>query len=799
VFGSSVGSPLGPSFGSPSAPLLNEAEDPAGSPDPLAELLREGGVLAGGDLAVLLDWWRLDRRRGEPLADFLLRFGVLEGPAREGMPLLSRLRAGLSADRLSFDAGAAMELPLPDALFLAAPARSAEADSDEPPPSASGSLSASGPRSVAGSMSLTGSLSMTGRFTVRDLFEPFAVVADLSRPATVGSFAPAAGWMGLWPATVPPVAFRSDFSLSAGWREMSESALSRSRVRPAASAAPAATPATPAIPAAPDIITIEAASAETGEGTLPLRPGPAQRPPARPDPDDSRARRPNEPPPTLTGSSNDPRSLGAAGIPTPAHIAALADAGAGMPFVPASTGSSSRHESETPAVGINGGNGGQSGHAVPPRPPQTPASGPAITAPRPEGPSSRSNPKARGTGTGASGPGKRGRPKVGDRLGKCLLVEQVGKGASSIVFRAQHRTLDITVAVKVLVTDQAADPSVRKLLNREARLLARLDHPHIVRVLDYEDDGPFPYLILDFVEGMSLADLIQQSGRVHRERAVAIITQAAKGLAVASSIGIIHRDVKPANILVARDGTAKLTDLGLGAMTEGSTGESRHDLGLSSGKGTRLVGTVAYMSPEQATGGTTIDFRSDMYSLGATLYHAVCGRPPFTGTNPMEVMVKHVQEAPAPPEQLAPDVGRGLSAVILRMLEKTPPSGTAATTSCCPPCRPPTPTRSLPPAPPRATPAAADGASPGCSPCSAETRPTAAGATAETQGVGSRQSGVGNCGPSQTPTRSFRVRRPPTSARPAWSRWSRFRARPSTAATARSCGWSASPPPAGRS
>lgn len=261
-----------------------------------------------------------------------------------------------------------------------------------------------------------------------------------------------------------------------------------------------------------------------------------------------------------------------------------------------------------------------------------------------------------------------GLPRIGCIIGKCLLTELVGRGATGVVFRGLHRSLNIPVAVKVLhLGGLEHDASIRQQLRSEARLLAQLNHPHVVRVWDFDDEGAFPYLILEYVEGLSLAELIQQSGRLRWDRAREVISQVARGLAAATKLGIIHRDVKPANILLSRDGAAKLGDLGLAVVASTS---ALAQAGAASSE-TGMAGTAAYMSPEQARG-ESIDHRSDIYGLGATLYHAITGRLPFIGRSRMEVIMKHAREQPVPPHELVPELPPGVSTVLSRMLAKDP-------------------------------------------------------------------------------------------------------------------------------
>src|SRR4029079_18614222 len=160
---------------------------------------------------------------------------------------------------------------------------------------------------------------------------------------------------------------------------------------------------------------------------------------------------------------------------------------------------------------------------------------------------------------------RQGRPTSASTLGKCLLTARIGQGGAGVVYRAEHQTLHIDVAVKVLHAD-SADPTVRKGLRKEARLLAKLNHPNVVRLWDFDESSVPPYLVMEFVDGVTLADLITVEGSVPSERALGLVEQVAQALAAAQTLGIIHRDVKPANVLVAPDGTAKLTDLGLALM-----------------------------------------------------------------------------------------------------------------------------------------------------------------------------------------------------------------------------------------
>jgi serine/threonine protein kinase len=259
--------------------------------------------------------------------------------------------------------------------------------------------------------------------------------------------------------------------------------------------------------------------------------------------------------------------------------------------------------------------------------------------------------------------------RPGTLLGKYMVIEQVGRGASCIVFRGLHRSLNLPVAIKVLPHESDPDdPIVREHFRAEARLQARLDHPSIVRVLDFEDDAALAYLVLEFIDGSTLADKIAKSGCLPPDQALKIILQIAEALAAVHHLGVVHRDVKPGNILLTADARrAKLADLGL-ALVVGS-GQAA---GTSSTARDTVVGTAAYIAPEQVMSSQVIDHRADIYSLGATLYHALTGQLPFTGRSRLEVLFKHTNEAPVSPDQLVPSLEPGVTAVVLKMMAKDP-------------------------------------------------------------------------------------------------------------------------------
>ncbi|QJW94782.1 serine/threonine-protein kinase [Frigoriglobus tundricola] len=267
---------------------------------------------------------------------------------------------------------------------------------------------------------------------------------------------------------------------------------------------------------------------------------------------------------------------------------------------------------------------------------------------------------------GAPAPGGyMGPPKPGQLLGRCHLDQQIGKGGSSVVFLATHQKLHIRVAVKILHREafETGEQSI-DMIRREARLLAQLNHPNVVRVFDVEDEGEYPYIVLEYVEGLSLAQLLNQSGAVSADRVTRIATETVAGLAAAHRLGVIHRDVKPDNVLLTRDGQVKVADLGLGMFLDGRLEPK--------GQEATIVGTVSYISPEQARCDPDLDHRADIYSLGATLYHALVGAPPFVGSSASAILFQHSTAHPVPPAARRPGIPRALNDIVLRMLAKGP-------------------------------------------------------------------------------------------------------------------------------
>lgn len=247
-------------------------------------------------------------------------------------------------------------------------------------------------------------------------------------------------------------------------------------------------------------------------------------------------------------------------------------------------------------------------------------------------------------------------------IGKYRLLQKLGQGGMGEVFLAQHATMERRVAIKVIARDLPAEALQRFLL--EVRTIAVLDHPNIVHAYNVDVENDRYYLVMEYVEGADLEQLIQRQGPLAWQKAVDIIRQTAAGLGHAHEQGIVHRDIKPANLMVTPQGLVKILDLGL-ARLQGS--KSASDSGPS-----RILGSVDYMAPEVALDPESADPRSDIYSLGCVLFFLLTGKPPFAGGTLSERIVKHQKAPPPDVRALRPEVPARLSAIIQKMLAKAP-------------------------------------------------------------------------------------------------------------------------------
>jgi serine/threonine protein kinase len=244
-----------------------------------------------------------------------------------------------------------------------------------------------------------------------------------------------------------------------------------------------------------------------------------------------------------------------------------------------------------------------------------------------------------------------------------IVEEQIGRGGMGIVFRARDPATGERAALKRLALFNGYDPDVLARFAREARAAQAIQHRNVVRLLDWGDDHGLPCIVFELVEGGSLADRVRREGPLPWREAAAIAAGVARGLEAVHAAGLVHRDVKPANVLLGRDG-AKLSDLGL-VKRQTSLDESRAL--TSTGE---VVGTPSYVSPEQIHGEPVTPL-TDLYALGGTLYFALTGTPPFEGS-PLSVMTKHIEERPLPPSRLRSGVPRDLEQLVLTLLEKDP-------------------------------------------------------------------------------------------------------------------------------
>jgi len=247
------------------------------------------------------------------------------------------------------------------------------------------------------------------------------------------------------------------------------------------------------------------------------------------------------------------------------------------------------------------------------------------------------------------------------------LGDILGFGGMSEVHLARDVRLHRDVAVKVLRADLARDPSFYLRFRREAQNAAALNHPSIVAVYDTGEAatpaGPLPYIVMEYVEGVTLRDIVHTDGPLPPRRAIEIIADACQALNFSHQNGIIHRDVKPANIMISSTNAVKVMDFGIARAIA--------DSGNSVTQTAAVIGTAQYLSPEQARG-DPVDARSDVYSLGCVLYEMLTGEPPFTGDSPVSVAYQHVREDPIPPSQRHPGISADLDAVVLKALAKNP-------------------------------------------------------------------------------------------------------------------------------
>jgi serine/threonine-protein kinase len=245
------------------------------------------------------------------------------------------------------------------------------------------------------------------------------------------------------------------------------------------------------------------------------------------------------------------------------------------------------------------------------------------------------------------------------------MMERLGRGSQAVVYKARQISVDRIVAVKVLLSRAARDPEARRRFVQEGRAAAQLSHNNIVQAIDAGEAEDYSYFIQEFIDGTTVYDLLKsRGGPLAEEQALEIVIHIAEALAHAHSRGFIHRDVKPKNIMLTKEGVAKLADMGL-ARHAGDAGAALEEAG-------KAFGTPYYIAPEQVLGSPDVDFRADIYSLGATFYEMLTGRPPYMAPTPQQVMQKHVSGILVPPDHVNPNLSAGVSEVVEVMLSKRP-------------------------------------------------------------------------------------------------------------------------------
>lgn len=244
------------------------------------------------------------------------------------------------------------------------------------------------------------------------------------------------------------------------------------------------------------------------------------------------------------------------------------------------------------------------------------------------------------------------------------IIERLGKGSMGIVYKAKQTSVDRIVAVKVLLDVLAKNREFIKRFDREAKIAARLSHPNIVNAIDAGTANGLHYFVMEYVEGVNIKDELDK-GKVYDEAdALRIVLAVAEATKHAHERGLIHRDIKPENVILTKEGNVKLADLGLARLTA--------DEKWAAAEAGMAIGTPYYISPEQVRGATDVDIRSDIYSLGATLYHMVTGQVPYGGDNPTDVMKKHVDKSVVmvPPDHLNTNLSSGLGEVVETMMAR---------------------------------------------------------------------------------------------------------------------------------
>jgi serine/threonine protein kinase len=265
-------------------------------------------------------------------------------------------------------------------------------------------------------------------------------------------------------------------------------------------------------------------------------------------------------------------------------------------------------------------------------------------------------------------------------LGQYLILEQIGQGGMGRVFKARHRAMGRVVALKVLSPNLVKTDRAQEMFLREVRAVARLLHPNIVTAYDANQVGSRYFLVMEYVDGPNLEQLVRKQGPLPIPLACDFIRQAAQGLQCAHALGMVHRDIKPANLLLQRTGTdgqpvngvIKLTDFGIARLSEGNSLAGDDGAGTILVRDNSVLGTPDYLSPEQARDLHQTDIRSDLYSLGCTFYFLLTGQVPFPGGSTLEKLVRHGVQEPTPVEHLRIDLPDEVATIVKRLMAKDP-------------------------------------------------------------------------------------------------------------------------------